>query len=48
MTEQFIEMMKSKKGYFLLNSFTLSENESEWKLDNAIVSAHRNGKLIFI
>ncbi|CAF1139567.1 unnamed protein product [Rotaria sordida] len=42
MTRQFIEMMKSEKGHFLLNSFQLSENEPEWKLDEAILSALYN------
>ncbi|CAF3729787.1 unnamed protein product [Rotaria sp. Silwood1] len=41
-TRQFTEMMKSREGYFLLNSFALSENEPESQLDDVILNAHHH------
>ncbi|CAF1190217.1 unnamed protein product [Rotaria sp. Silwood1] len=35
-------MMKSREGYFLLNSFALSENEPESQLDDVILNAHHH------
>ena len=42
--DEFIEMMTSKKGYFLLNSFPLSADHRQLKLDDAILQAQLHGK----
>ncbi|CAF0904240.1 unnamed protein product [Adineta steineri] len=42
--DDFIKMMKSRKGYFLLNSFKVSVDGKKSKLDDAIMTAQLNDR----
>ncbi|CAF1523283.1 unnamed protein product [Adineta ricciae] len=44
--DKFINMMQSKKGYFLLNSLHLSAKNQQLKLDDAILQAQFNAALL--